>query len=104
MYNEIKMRSLNLILALLAGSWAGVFEIDPEVMGGGAGKIRLNFKISNTVIDYDVTTSGIETHKLYADNVSFLTVDYDVQTFNWDVTDVYGREITCTTDVKSTKK
>ena len=71
-------------------------------MGGGDGKVRLNFQISNTVIDYDISTSGISTHKLSANNISYLTVDQSVETFKWDITDVYGRELTCTTDLKST--
>ena len=75
-------------------------------MGGGEASgneyIRLNFKISNTVIDYEVSTSGIKTHELYESNLSYLTLDSDVDAFKWDITDVYGRDVTCTTDLQST--
>ena len=100
------MQSLNLILAVIMGSFARIFEIPPQVMGGGEASgneyIRLNFKISNTVIDYEVSTSGIKTHELYESNLSYLTLDSDVDTFKWDITDVYGRDVTCTTDLQST--
>ena len=55
------MRAVLLVALLFVSSRKPLFEIQPVVLGGGEGKIRLNFQLGQEVIDYEVSTGDIDT-------------------------------------------